>query len=256
MKEFIIKFIFLCGLGKLSTRDYKNIFYSLKSSESASEAFKSDHLVILTNHMTLVDSTILHRFLFEVFGYVGTIKNNFRPLVWNLSASENTEMLMNTHKNAIIRYAVKRGFNRALLINRKNTDDSNATFAKLVELTVKDKHVFNIFPEAGRTREIEFNKNNIMPGAAKAIYDIKKQTGEFPRILCVYIRSENQKGHSDYPTEGKIHIVARLLDMRINENESPLRQRKNISDQIGLKLEELQDIWKVQVRDFNQSSAT
>jgi hypothetical protein len=245
--EILLKALFLSGIGNKLISGYKsNIFYSDKSSDAVIEAFKSDHLVVLTNHMTLTDSSILHNYFGKIFGYLGIIRNSFRPLVWNLPAVENLDILKESNKNFLVRYL----FNtcgRLLPIDRVDPDSSNSTFSKLVELTIKNKHVFNIFPEAGRTREIEFSKSNIMPGAAKAIYDIKKETGKFPCVLCVYLRSENQIGHSDQPAKGKIHIVSRILNVKINDNESPLRQRKRISDQIGLKFEELQEIWKSQV---------
>ena len=245
--EILLKALFLSGIGNKLIKGYsENIFYSDKSSDAVIEAFKSDHLIVVTNHMTLTDSSVLHSYFGKIFGYLGIIRNAFRPLVWNLPAVENLEILKNSYQNFLAKYLFNK-CGRLLPIDRNNPDSSNSTLSKLVELTIKDKHVFNIFPEAGRTREIEFNKNNIMPGAAKVIYDIKKETGKFPRVLCVYLRSENQVGYSDQPAKGKIHIVSRLIDIKINENESPLRQRKRISDQIGLKLEELQEIWKCQV---------
>lgn len=245
--EILLKALFLSGIGGKLIKAYnKNIFYSDKSSNAVVEAFKSDHLVVLTNHMTLTDSSILHSYFGKIFGYLGIVKNSFRPLVWNLPAVENLELLKNSNKNFLVRYLFD-NCGRLLPIDRSNPDSSSATLAKLVEFTVKSKHVFNIFPEAGRTREVEFNKGNITPGAAKVIYDIKKETGKFPCVLCVYLRSENQIGHSDQPAKGKIHIVSRLLDIKINEKESPLRQRKRISDQIGIKMEELQEIWKSQI---------
>jgi len=245
--EILLKALFLSGIGNRLIKTYnKDIFYSDKSSDAVEAAFASDHLIILTNHMTLVDSAILHSYFGKIFGYLGIIRHAFRPLVWNLPAVENLEVLKNNNQNFLVRYLFNR-CGRLLPIDRSDSASSVSTLLKLVEMTINNKHVFNIFPEAGRTREMEFNKANIMPGAAKAIYDIKKETGKLPCVLCVYIRSENQVGHSDNPAKGKIHIVSRILDIKIDEKESSLRHRKRISDQIGLKLEELQEIWKSQI---------
>lgn len=246
--EILLKIIFLSGVGnRIINRTYgNNIFYSDKSEKAVLEAFKSDNLIVLTNHMTLVDSAILHSYFGKIFGYLGMIKQSFRPFVWNLPAVENLDILKNSYKNYFDRLLF-RNCARLLPINRNDQDESNQTFAKLVEMTVKNGHVFNVFPEAGRTREAEFCRKNVMPGAAKAIHDIKKETGKFPTVLCVYLRSENQVGHSDLPAKGKVHLVSRILEVKVNENDSPLRQRKSISDQIGIKLEELQEIWKSQV---------
>lgn len=245
--EILLKALFLSGIGNRLIKTYnKDIFHSDKSSTAVKDAFASDHLIILTNHMTLTDSAILHSYFGKIFGYLGIIRHAFRPLVWNLPAVENLETLKNSNRNFLVRYLFN-NCGRLLPIDRSNPDAANSTFSKLVEMTINSKQVFNIFPEAGRTREIEFNKVNIMPGAAKAIYDVKKETGKLPCVLCVYLRSENQVGFSDQPAKGKIHIVSRVLDIKIDEKKSPLRQRKMISDQIGLKLEELQEIWKSQI---------
>ena len=132
---------------------------------------------------------------------------------------------------------------RILPIDRNDQDQAQKTLEEGARLILNGA-IFNIFPEAGRTRREEFSKEDVTPGAAKIVSDIMNQTGEMPVVLSVYMRSESQIGYSDLPARGKIHIVARKIQFNIPENISKIRRRKIISDSIGEALEKMQAIWK------------
>jgi len=244
--DWLMKLVCLLGGFFLLKNKKYEIIYDDKSKNETILSFKDSNMIVLTNHMTLIDSSVLHNYFANIFNYFYFIKNNFRPFVWNLPAKENLQILKNTYKNPLYRFFFRR-LGRLLPIDRSDPDSSKKTLEKVVDMTVNNHHVFNIFPEAGRTRRDEFCKDDVTPGAAKVIVDIKKKTGKYPTVLCVYLRSENQVGYSDVPAPGKINVVARILNIKIKENISDLRTRKEISNLIGNQLEENQNIWKSEI---------
>ena len=247
-KEILLKLLIASGAGYKILSKYKdNILYDTESEQSTKDLFNENKpLLVICNHMTLIDSVILNSYFSSIFGYYGLLKTNFRPYVWNLPAKENLQLLKDKHNGFLTKYLFYK-FGRLLPIERDNPDSSKRTLEEAVSMMLNDNHVFNIFPEAGRTRREEFCKEDITPGASKIIYDVYKKTKEFPNVLCVYLRSKNQKGHSDLPHTGKITIVARKLDIRdFIFSKSDLRNKKEISNLIGNQLEKNQDIWKNQ----------
>ena len=245
----LTKIIIASGIGYNLLNKYSNsITYDDLSKKHTIDSFDNNPLLIVSNHMTLVDSSILHSYFLSVFKYYGLIKNNFRPFVWNLPAKENLELLKNSYENNLSRSFFYK-FGRIVPIERNDPDSAKKTLDHVVDMMINKNHVFNIFPEAGRTRRDEFDKQDITPGASKIIYDIYKITNKFPNVLCVYLRSEKQKGMSDKPFPGTINIVARKLDMKnFTFNKSDLRNKKQISDLIGNQLDRNQIVWKSQLK--------
>jgi len=244
--ELLVKTSFLTGPAYFVLNKYKNLNFDEKSKQDMIEVVDSKKpLLIVSNHMTLSDSAILHSFSMNIFGWTGTIKRNFRPIFWNIPAKENLEILRNNYESLIIR-ALQRAKLRIIPIERDNQDSSAKTLLYVTSL-ILEGNIFNIFPEAGRTRRDEFCKEDVTPGAAKIILDIRKRTGAFPEVLFVYARSKNQIGHSDKPTCQNFGIVARKANFdSIKIQGSDLRQRKILSNLIGDSLEDLQKIWKDQ----------
>lgn len=245
-KELLSKLIIGSGIGYSIISKYNdNIFYDNLSKSHTKELFENNKpLLIVCNHMTLIDSVILNSYFSSVFGYFGFIKNNFRPFAWNLPAKENLELLKNNHEGFLTKSFFYE-FGRIVPIERDNPESSKKTLEDVVNMMLEKNHVFNIFPEAGRTRREEFSKEDMTPGASKIIYDIYKKTKEIPNVLCVYLRSKSQKGYSDLPQPGKITIVARKLDTsNLSLDKSDLRNKKEISNLIGNQLEKNQIVWK------------
>jgi hypothetical protein len=245
-KEFLSKIIIASGVGYSILSKYNdNIFYDNLSEQHTKELFENKKpLLLACNHMTLIDSVILNSYLSSVFGYYGLIKNDFRPFVWNLPAKENLELLKNNHDGWLAKSFFYE-FGRIVPIERDNPESSKKTLEQVVDMMLNDNHVFNIFPEAGRTRREEFSKEDMTPGASKIIYDVYKKIKEVPNVLCVYLRSKSQKGYSDLPQPGKITIVARKLDVsNLILDKSDLRNKKEISNLIGNQLEKNQIVWK------------
>jgi 1-acyl-sn-glycerol-3-phosphate acyltransferase len=239
--DFLLKVFFVIGLYTKRLKNNKNyIFISDKESiENIKVAFKNKNLLIVSNHMTLLDSVLIQLFLFEIFGWLSVIKNNFRQIVWNLPAIENLDLLRSNTTNVSKFIYLKIG--RMIPIDRSNQDSSMKTLEKVSNLICK-KNVFLIFPEASRTRREQFSEEDVTPGAAKVMLDCEKNSGILPGLLTIYIRAENQFGHSNLPMSDKIKIYADFSDsFPISSDQSQIRKRKNLTIFIGNKIKILQE---------------
>jgi hypothetical protein len=107
---------------------------------------------------------------------------------------------------------------------------------------ISNGSIFLIFPEAGRTRRNEFSEEDMTPGAAKILLDCEKDCGKLPGLLTIYVRAEDQVGHSNLPSSNKIKIYAEYNeDFQITKEQSALRKRKNITVFIGKSISRLQE---------------
>ncbi len=244
MKKFydlVFKFLFLIGYFKKvlkSDRNYKFI-YDDSTKKNVLNALKNNRLLIASNHMTLIDSSLIQLFILEVIGgTTGILKNNFRPLLWNLPAIENIKLLKSqpgSKSKLFYKYF------RVLPINRNDSDESAKTLKQAANMTSTGS-IFIIFPEAGRTRRNEFSEEDMTPGAAKILLDCEKDCGNLPGLLTIYIRAENQVGHSNLPVSDNIKIFAEYNDdFQITKEQSSLRKRKNITTFIGKSIIRLQE---------------
>jgi len=240
--DFLLKVFFVIGLYTKRLKNNKNyIFISDKESiENIKTAFKNKNLLIVSNHMTLMDSVLIQLFLFEIFGWLSVIKNNFRQIVWNLPAIENLNLLKE-HQSSNLSMFMYSKFARLLPIDRSNPESSTKTLEKVSKLINKE-NVFLIFPEAGRTRREQFSEEDVTPGAAKVMLDCEKNSGILPGLLTIYVRAENQFGHSNLPMSDKIKIYADFSDsFPISNDQSQIRKRKNLTIFIGNKIKMLQE---------------
>lgn len=239
--DLLLKFFFIIGYYTKSLKNGKEyeFIYSEETKQNIINAFKNKKLLIISNHMTLIDSVLVQLFIIKIFGWRKIILNNFKQLCWNLPAVENLDLLRknNTSANSFL----YKNVGRMIPIDRLNQDSSLKTLEKVCTMTEKGS-VFLIFPEAGRTRRNEFSEEDITPGAAKIMLDCQKMSGSFPGLLTIYVRSENQVGHSDLPKNNRIKIFADYSEnFSIDENQSLIRKRKNLMIIMGKKINSLQE---------------
>jgi hypothetical protein len=239
--DFIFKILFLTGYFKRVLKTDKNyeFIYDDITKQNILNALKNNNLLIASNHMTLIDSSLIQLCILEIVGgTLGVLKNNFRPLLWNLPAVENIKLLKSqpgSKSKLFYKYF------RVLPINRNDADESAKTLKEASNLISKG-NIFVIFPEAGRTRRDQFNEDDMTPGAAKILLDCEKECGKLPGLLTIYIRAEDQVGHSNLPSSNKIKIYAEYNeDFQITKEQSALRKRKNITIFIGKSISRLQE---------------
>lgn len=237
--DLIFKFLFFTGF--LKCKKFKNykFIYDDKTKQIVLNALKNDKLLIISNHMTLIDSHLIQNFILEIIGgTLGVLNNNFRPLIWNLPAIENINLLKSLFdfKTRIFHFCI-----RNLYINRNNTDESSKTLKQVANMT-SNGSIFLIFPEAGRTRKDEFDENDMTPGAAKVLLDCEKDSGKLPGLLTIYCRAKDQIGHSNLPTTFNIKVFAEYNEsFPISKEQSPLRKRKNLTVFMGKSIKKLQE---------------
>jgi len=239
--DFLLKMYFTFGfyIRVLKNKVKCNLEYDDYTKKNIIKAFNSKKLLIVSNHMTLIDSIIIQLFIIEIFGWFGVIKNNFRQILWNLPAVENLDLLRSN--TADISEFLYSKIGRMIPIDRSDQDSSVKTLEKVSSLINKE-NVFLIFPEAGRTRRDQFSEEDVTPGAAKVMLDCEKISGKLPGLLTIYVRAENQIGHSNLPASDKIKIYADFSDsFPITNDQSQIRKRKNLTIFIGNKIKMLQE---------------
>lgn len=247
--DLFLKFLFIIGYYTKVLKNGKNykFSYNIETKNAIIEAFNNNNLLIVSNHMTLVDSTLIQLFIIEIFGWFGVIKSGFRTLLWNLPAIENLLLLkdhsVKTHK------FIYNNINRILPIDRSNQDSSTKTLENAAEL-ILDGSVFLIFPEAGRTRRNEFSEEDITPGAAKILLDCEKKSGKIPGLLVIYVRAKQQIGYSNLPFNDDIIIYATYTNsFKIKDDLSSIRKRKNLMIIMGNLIKEMQNKFHLDVNN-------
>jgi 1-acyl-sn-glycerol-3-phosphate acyltransferase len=239
--DLLLRFLFIIGYYTKCLKNGKNYEFSYdeETKNNIIKAFNNKKLLIVSNHMTLIDSVLIQLFILKIFGWFGFIKNNFRQILWNLPAKENMDLLRN-HSSKVGGFLYS-NVNRMLPIDRLDQDSSLKTLDEAKQIII-DGGVFIMFPEAGRTRRNEFNQEDMTPGAAKLLLDIEKESGSLPGLLTIYVRAEDQLGHSNLPSSTKIKIFAEYNeDFQIKSDHSSIRKRKNLTIFIGKSINKLQE---------------
>ena len=98
---------------------------------------------------------------------------------------------------------------------------------KLCQDLLERGEVVTIFPEGKRSRSARFEVDKLTSGVGKIVKSV-----ENCRVLCIYLRSDRQKGYSNYPAKGsRFH-----LDYRVIKPKTDRRGREAYADltqQIG-----------------------
>jgi hypothetical protein len=179
-------------------------------------------LLLCANHLTLVDSALIAWML----GAPATYVMRFRALPWNVPETSNFAA---TWSQRVMSYVYKcipieRGGDRSAVAS---------TLARFSEALSRGDTGL-IFPEAGRSRsgrvEIE-----------RAAYGVGRVVRSLPgcRVLCVYLRGDQQETYSDFPAYGD-HLRARTRIVEPKTDHRGLRGSVDIARQITQTLAELE----------------
>jgi len=138
--------------------------------------------IICANHLTMVDSMILTYVMFSLFQHF----SHFRRIPWNLPERDNFQ------QNPILAglgylakcIPVHRGGNREEM--KRALDRCDAVLSGGQNLL--------IFPEGGRSRTGRINKKEFSYGAGRFVKEFSNC-----RILCIYLRGDEQKSFGIIP---------------------------------------------------------
>ena len=180
-------------------------------------------IVICANHLTMIDSLLLHWALSSPLDYM----RRFRLFAWNVPAVEN----------------FKRGFavslftylGKTVAIDRAGSAEHHrAVLGKLGHL-LRAGDAVTIFPEGGRSRTGRVEPGEVTYGVGQVLRDVPDAL-----VVCAYVRGDRQKTWGQLPARGdEIEVDLEPLEPRTSADG--LRASRDLSRQIILKLKEMED---------------
>lgn len=221
-------FLFLGRLMFLVLRFVRG--YKIKNIKEVREKYKKiisigQPILICPNHLTMIDSLILHL----AFGSITWYFFHFNFFSWNLPAIENFKSKLIPR---VITYLGK-----CIPIDRKGTQEHIELVLEQVRYLLRKKEVFLVFPEGGRSRSGRIELENTTYGIGKIIQDVENL-----KVLCVYMRGDNQLTYSYQPKNGdEFYIDMELITPQ--SDKKGLRATRDNSLQVMTKLKEMEDLY-------------
>ncbi len=179
-------------------------------------------LLLCANHLTKIDSALIALALAPPFWYV----RHFAGWPWNVP--ERTHFA-STWLQQILAYLLKclpivRGGNRGEMA------DQLARFSFLLS----QGEAGLIFPEGGRSRSGRVEVENAAYGVGRIVKNLPGC-----RVLCVYLRGEQQRAYSDLPARGD-RVWVSLASIEPKSDHAGLRGSRDVARQIALRLAEME----------------
>jgi len=179
-------------------------------------------LLICANHLTLIDSLIIHWALSPAWRFF------VRPdlYAWNLPDKRNIS------KRWWVRVMGYLG--KCIPVVRQGTaEQARQTIDQVAWLLERGQSAM-IFPEGGRSRIGRVDTENFTYGVGRIL-----QAVPATRVLCVFARGRGQKAYSNYPARGETFFVrmARIAPATASEG---LRGARDLSTQIVRQLSEME----------------
>jgi 1-acyl-sn-glycerol-3-phosphate acyltransferase len=180
-------------------------------------------MVICANHLTMVDSLIIHHSLCSVV----TMFFHFRLFSWNVPAIENFK------KSSVLRLYTFLG--KTVPIDRTGSPEHHRNVLDKLTHLVAHGQVCTLFPEGGRSRTGTIQIDQVTYGVGQILKD-----QENPLVVCVYVRGNSQKSYSYYPARNDpIYVDAQILEPKTEA--TGLRAIRDLSRQVITKLKEMED---------------
>lgn len=171
-------------------------------------------LLICANHLTLIDSFLIGLALSGSFRYL----INFDSLPWNVPEESN---FANTRLNRVLAYLAK-----CIPIRRGGSREDVAGVLKRVTYLLGKGEVALVFPEGGRSRAGRIEASGAGWGVGRIVSAL-----EGCRVLCVYLRGDQQKTFSDWPVRGeRFHVSTACIEPKTDARG--VRGTRDIATQI------------------------
>ena len=182
-------------------------------------------LIICCNHLTLIDSVILH------WAFAAPLRYflQYRLLSWNLPAVENATRRFSWR---VITYLSK-----CILINRLGDANHTGTLIEKVCYLLRAGELVMIFPEGTRSRT-----GRVEPQMVN--YGIGRILDQLPdcQVLCVYLRGREQRAYSDFPKRGEVFDIDMQL-IKPTTSQHGLRALRDLSLQVISKIKEMEQAY-------------
>jgi hypothetical protein len=179
-------------------------------------------LLICANHLTMVDSFLIAWALVPTWRYV----LDFDLLPWNTPERAN---FASTRRNRILVYLAK-----CIPITRGGPRAEVATVLdRVIHLSSLGEYAL-LFPEGGRSRTGRVEINNAAWGVGRIV-------GALPgcRVLCVYMRGDDQKTWGRMPKRGE-HLVVDIACIEPKSDARGVRRSMEFAHQIVAQLAQME----------------
>ena len=150
----------------------------------------------------------------------------FSRLAWNVP--ERANFADNSIKR-VLAYVCK-----CLPISRGGKRSDVASVLRQLAHLLRAGHVGLVFPEGGRSRSGRVEPDNAAYGVGRTVRAVPGC-----RVLCVYLRGEQQSGYSAIPARGdRFHLALRIIEPK--SDHDGLRGSRDIARQITTQLAEME----------------
>lgn len=159
-------------------------------------------LLICPNHLTYIDSLLLIIICNSFFGYL----RNFNTLVWNFPKINNVK------KNWF--YRIFGYLGKCIFINFEKPNNNNDQIINIAKYLLSKGQYIMLFPEGHRSKNGKIDLINFTYGVGKLVKEMLNI-----KVLCVYLRGNNQIYSSNYPIKGEqFYCKMELFDPLDNDN--------------------------------------
>jgi hypothetical protein len=185
-------------------------------------------VIICPNHLTLIDSVIL----LWAFGSLPWYFLNYHNFAWNVPAAENAKSKLSWRFITFV--------SKCILIDRSGgPDHRNRILDEMCECLTRGDRVM-LFPEGTRSRSGSIEVENVTYGVGRIIQRVPKS-----KVLCVYLRGENQERYSSFPAKGERFDVD-LEVIQPTSSNTGLREVRDYSIQVIEKLQEMENRYRIE----------
>lgn len=179
-------------------------------------------LLICANHLTMVDSFVIAWALGNPLWFVF----RFSALPWNVP--ERINFAVRGWQKALI-YVLK-----CIPIHRGGRRSEVAGVLTRVAHLISHGDTVLIFPEGGRSRSGRVEVDNAATGVGRVIRSVPDC-----RVLCVYLRGDEQAGYSNVPARGD-RFYAAVSEIEPKTDATGLRGSRDLVQQVVRKLSDME----------------
>ncbi|MBX7136839.1 MAG: 1-acyl-sn-glycerol-3-phosphate acyltransferase [Oligoflexia bacterium] len=195
-------------------------------------------LVICANHLTIMDSVVLHWALASMPRYFW----NYRLFSWNVPAVENATKYLS--------WRIITALSKCLAIDRAGNAEHHDDMLQQISFLVSRGELVTIFPEGTRSRT---GRVEVETGT----YGIGKIVRSIPgcRVLCIYMRGDGQFAYSTFPRLNETFTI-KLKTIEPISSHRGLRAVRDCAQQVMLTIGQMEQEYFLAHPEFSPAFAT
>ena len=180
-------------------------------------------LMICANHLTMIDSFVIAWALGSPWWYL----RHYRTLPWNVP---ERSIFAATAWRRVTIYVLK-----CLPIQRGGSRAEVSGVLSRLAHVIGNRETALIFPEGGRSRTGRVDVNSAASGVGRVYRAVRNC-----RVVCVYLRGDNQQGYSGLPARGE-RFRGSLAVIEPKTDHGGLRASRDVAQQIARQLSEMEE---------------